>query len=114
MPAKDVVWVGGEHAFALKIEHLRALQDKTDCGPEWLMRRLLSPEWRVDDVCQVIRFGLEGGGMAADEARKMVRIHLEEKPENLKPTALVAGMILMEAIMVEEAGDQGEAAPAAA
>lgn len=112
MSSKDVVWAGGEHAFAFKIEHLRALQDRTDCGPEWLMRRLLTPEWRVDDVCNVIRLGLEGGGMPADDARKLVRVHLEDKPENLKATALVAGMVLMDAIMVEEAGDQGEAKPA--
>ncbi len=113
MPAKDVTWVGGEHAFALKIEHLRALQDKTDCGPEWLMRRLLSPQWNVDDVCHVIRLGLEGGGMDKDAARKLVRDHLEERPENLKATTMVAGMILMDAIMVEGGDDQGEAKAAA-
>lgn len=118
MSAKDITWAGGEHAFALKVAHLRAIQDKTDCGPEFVMRRLLSPDWRVDDVCQVVRLGLEGGGMEADGARKLVRDHLEEKPENLKPTAMVAGMILMDSIFVsddnDDGDDSGEANPAAA
>ena len=118
MTAKDIVWAGGEHAFALKVAHLRAIQDKTDCGPEFVMRRLLSPDWRVDDVCQVVRLGLEGGGMDKDAARKLVRTHLEDAPENLKPAALVAGMILMNAVMVGDENDDGdesgEANPAAA
>ena len=119
MTAKDITWAGGEHAFDLKIEHLRALQDKCDAGPEWLMRRLLSPQWMVDDVVHTVRLGLEGGGMDKDAARKLVRTHLEDAPENLKPAALVAGMVLMNAVMVgddsDDDGDEpGEASPAAA
>lgn len=94
----ELTWAGGAHVFELKIEHLRALQQKCDAGPEWIMNRVRSAHWRVDDVINTIRFGLEGGGMPANEARKLVEDYLEDKPRNLKATTLVAAAIIGDAL----------------
>ncbi len=92
----ELTWSGGEHTFALRIEHLRAMQDKCDAGPAWVLARLGSGQWLVDDVIQPIRLGLEGGGMAKDDARKLVKKHVEDKPLTL--SVLTARAVLMSAL----------------
>ncbi|MEO8531014.1 MAG: gene transfer agent family protein, partial [Deltaproteobacteria bacterium] len=59
-----LIWVGGEHEFALNIGELRALQSACDAGPEQILMRMVRQEWRIDDVCETIRLGLLGGGFA--------------------------------------------------
>jgi len=104
--ARDLTWAGGEHTFGLKIEHLRALQDRCDAGPEWILNRLMSGQWRVDDVIQTIRLGLEGGGMAKEQARKLVKQHVEERPLTL--SVLTAQTVLMLALFGPEGDPVGE------
>lgn len=65
-------WVGGEHDFALALGQLRALQDATNSGPEELLTRMAQGRWRVDDLLQILRQGLIGGGMATTEALPLV------------------------------------------
>lgn len=104
----DITWQGGEHTFALPIELLRALQDRCDAGPAWVLARLGSQQWRVEDVVDTIRLGLEGGGLAKDEARKLTRIHVEDRPLTL--SVLTAQAILMDALFggAEEGAGAGE------
>lgn len=103
----DLTWQGGEHTFALPIELLRALQDKCDAGPAWILARLSSKQWLVDDVIQPIRLGLEGGGMSKDDARKLTKKHVEDRP--LTESVLTASTILMAALYGgEEDADAGE------
>jgi hypothetical protein len=103
----DLTWAGGEHRFLLTIEHLRALQDKCDAGPAWVLARLGSQQWYVDDVIQPIRLGLEGGGLDKEAARKLVKKHVEERP--LTESVLTAQAILMAALYGgEEDADAGE------
>lgn len=113
MRGVDLTWPGGEHCFALPIELLRALEQKCDAGPAWILGRLGSSQWRVDDVVETIRLGLEGGGMHKDDAHKMVRQHVEGVP--LTESVLTAHAILMAALYGAggEDGDEGEAAAAA-
>ena len=73
-------WPGGEHPFRLGIEELRALQQKTDCGPEFLLMRLRSGQWHVDDLAETLRLGLIGGGMDQNAALKVVRDAFERTP----------------------------------
>ena len=73
-------WPGGEHPFRLGIEELRALQQKTDCGPEFLLMRLRSGQWHVDDLSETLRLGLIGGGMDQSAALKIVRDAFERTP----------------------------------
>lgn len=73
MRAVTLTWPGGEHPFALPIGALRALQEARDAGPEELLNRIRLGTWRVDDLTQVLRWGLVGGGaMDAAEAARLV------------------------------------------
>src|SRR5690554_3802956 len=101
----ELTWAGGEHEFALPIDLLRALQDKCDAGPAWVLARLGSQQWYVDDVIQPIRLGLEGGGMDKEQARKLVKKHVEDRP--LTESVLTAQAILMAALYSSE--EDGEA-----
>lgn len=68
-----IPWPGGEHPFRLGIAELEALQQKTDCGPEWLLHRINTGQWTAIDLIEVLRNGLIGGGMDHVAALKSVR-----------------------------------------
>lgn len=110
----DLVWAGGEDHFLLRIEELRALQQKTDCGPAWSLARLGSKQFFVDDVVETIRLGLVGGGMSPEDARKKIRTFVEDRP--LTESVLTATTVLMAALYGgdEEAGEADEGEPKAA
>lgn len=72
MQAITLQWPGGEHAFALPLGQLRALQEATSSGPEEVWNRIRVGVWRVDDVISVLRFGLVGGGMESEVAARLV------------------------------------------
>lgn len=104
----DITWAGGEHEFALPIELMRALQDKCDAGPAYVLARLGSQQWLVDDVVATIRLGLEGGGLDKETARKLTKKHVEDRP--LTESVLTASAVLMAALYGgEEDADSGEA-----
>jgi hypothetical protein len=92
----ELTWAGGEHAFLLNIDLLRALQDKCDAGPAFVLARLQRSQWLVDDVVQPIRLGLEGGGLAKAEARNLTRRFVEDRP--LTESVLTAIAVLMHAL----------------
>lgn len=105
--SKEITWAGGEHAFDLKIEHLRALQDRCDAGPEWILARLSNKQWHVNDVVDTIRLGLEGGGMEKSDARKLVQRYVEDRPLTL--SVLTAQAVLMMALYGDPDDQPGEA-----
>lgn len=107
MPSIDLVWAGGEHPFELRLGELRALQQHCDAGPPWVLRRLQSGQWHVDDVVQPIRLGLIGGGMAEPEARKLVDRHVVTPLGNF---VLLAVAILTPSLFGEADDPVGEAA----
>lgn len=92
-------WADGEHTFRLAIGHLRELQDKTDCGPMQVFDRLSSKSWRVDDVREVIRLGLIGGGMKPLDALVLTKRYVDEQGINLVENALAAQNILLAALV---------------
>lgn len=82
-------WPGGEHAFKLGIGDARVIQQKTDCGPEYLLARLSAGQWLVDDMPEILRNGLIGAGMTHVEALKLVQRAFEHYPPvAFKPAAL--------------------------
>lgn len=105
--ARDITWAGGEHSFDLRIEHLRALQDLCDAGPQWILERLGSGRWMVDDIVSTIRLGLEGGGVSKEDARKLVKKHVEDRPLTL--SVVTARAILMLALYGDPDDQPGEA-----
>lgn len=102
-----LTWVGGEHAFALKIGQLRALQQACDAGPEQILSRIWAGEWRVDDLAEVIRLGLVGGGdVAAKDAGQLVTGLMEKHPlMQFKP---IAQAVLMDALIGDDGDPVGE------
>ena len=96
MRPTEITWAGGESHFLLTIDLLRALQQKCDAGPEWILNRLRTGQWLVDDVIQPIRLGLEGGGMAKEAARRLVETHVEDRPLSL--SVITAQVVLMSSL----------------
>ncbi len=89
MDAVTLTWPGGEHAFALRMGELRALQQARDAGPEEVFNRLRTGRWHVDDLVHVIRLGLIGGGMDKAQAGPLVLSMMETHPlVQFKLTAL--------------------------
>lgn len=80
MQSQVLVWPGGEHAFRLRLGDLEGLQQKTDCGPEFLLHKINLGQWAAADLFEVIRFGLIGGGMAAEAAQRLVRDSFDRHP----------------------------------
>ena len=80
MLAHDVVWPGGDHPFRLGLGELRAVQDKCDAGPELILQRIRMGIWKVDDLFEVLRFGLIGAGMDRATATKLVQDAFDRTP----------------------------------
>lgn len=84
---KTINWCCGEHLFRLRIGEAEALDDLTKDGIADFLHRLLAGKERGSlayspvkqrEVIECIRLGLIGGGMAADEARKLALRAWEE------------------------------------
>lgn len=78
--AIDLDWADGTYRFALKWGELTELQEKTDSGPYVVLHRLHSHQWRIEDISNVIRLGLIGGGLEPVKALKLVRTYVEARP----------------------------------
>jgi hypothetical protein len=101
-------WADGTYPFALKIDQLAELQDKTGAGPwyiQWaleaaLMARALGVAPPKDAspayVIETIRLGLIGGGMEAIAALKKVRDYVGpgQINENIQTAFAIIGVAL--------------------
>ena len=74
------VWGDGEHTFRLGLGQLRELEDKRKVGAKALARRLLTGEDFVDDAREVIRLGLRGAGLTAEQAHGLLKHHYDPAP----------------------------------
>ncbi len=97
---------GEERLFALPIGRLRAIQEKCDCGPLELIRRLAAGSWRVDDVREPLLQGLVGGGMDQVSATRLIQTNFDDLP--ILPNVPLAQAVLMAAIMGAEDEPLGE------
>lgn len=90
-------WADEDYVFRLAFGQLITLQEAVDCGPFALLQRLNDGTWKVQDITNVIRLGLIGGGMEPIKALKLVRAYVEDRPpyENL----LMAQAILAAGVM---------------
>jgi tail tube GTA-gp10-like protein len=88
---------GGQYVFRLAWGELIRLQEERKCGPLPVLERLHSANWMVEDISEVTRLGLIGGGLDPIEARMMVRQYVEnDAPMKSLPLAceiIRAGMI---------------------
>lgn len=106
----ELQWAGDLRTFRLGIDELLALQDKRDSGPREIADRLRFSKWRVEDIQEVLRLGLAGGGEDPKNARKLVETNVI--PGKLESNALIAFAVLMAAILGDENDPVGKEAAA--
>lgn len=78
-------WADGDYTFRLAWGQLIELQEKTNCGPGYLLDQMWQNNWKVEHISQIIRLGLIGGGKTPSEALTLTRNYVESRPpmENL-------------------------------
>ena len=111
--SEEIVWPGGEHPFRLGIGELRAIEQRSDAGCAVVTMRLLTGQFKIDDVVATLRIGLVGGGMSEKEAQKTVDMALETaSPYKL---AVTAADVMRRFVMFEDEDQpsSGEAKAAA-
>lgn len=91
--AITIEWADGEFTFDLRLGEVRNLQEKTGLGPPLILHNLQNNQYKVDDFRETILQGLIGGGKSAEEARKLVKKWVDDRPA--KESLLPAQMILM-------------------
>ena len=109
-----LTWGDGDYDFRLGWGQLAELQEKTNAGPYVVLTRLYDGTWRVEDISNVIRLGLIGGGMKPTDALNKVRIYVEARPpiENTQTAIAITAAGLMGAD--DEPLGEGEAPSAEA
>ena len=75
-----LTWADGEYTFRLAWGAWAEIQEKCDCGPAELLDRILVKRWRANDLFEVIRLGLIGGGMSATDALIKARRYVQDRP----------------------------------
>lgn len=73
-------WADGTFPFRLGWGELAKLQEACDAGPFVILDRLGSGACKIEDISNVIRLGLIGGGMEPVPALKKVREYVEGRP----------------------------------
>lgn len=103
----EITWGDGEHRFRTGLKEWREIQEKCDAGLIEIWDRLMARKWRVDDVREVIRVGLIGGGKTPTEALTLVKRYVEDRP--LLESVPVAIAVLMAACAGMPGDDVGKA-----
>ena len=86
----SLIWGDGEHVFRLAIGQFRELQEKVNgrrlalggqmVGPMSLLNQLRANDAWPDDIRDVLRLGLIGGGMKPPEAHRMLVSYFDANP----------------------------------
>ena len=107
----EIAFNGQRTMFTLAWRELMKIQEACDAGPYVVLDRLLSGRWLLQDISEVIKWGLIGGGMPQAEALKLVETEVEKRRplENLiiAQTILGAGLV---GAPEEDVGKKSEAA----
>ncbi len=98
----DFDWADGHYTFRLAIGGWREIRDKTGAGPYELYERVVRRKWFVDDLREVIRLGLIGGGTEPVAALKLVQAYVDERP---LLEAVPVALAIMAAALVAPEGD---------
>lgn len=96
-----LVWGDGEQTFRFAIGQFRELQEKVNArriaigapmvGPMSLLNLLRANDAWPDDIRDVLRIGLNGGGMKPAESHRLMTHYFDPVPplENMKPAFMV-------------------------
>jgi hypothetical protein len=105
-------WGGEDRLFRIQIAQLEKIQEARDVGAYVMLDRLVTGRWFVQDIREVLRWGLIGGGMEVGEVSKLLKLYFESMPpagENLITAQRALGAGLLGAAE-EELGKNAEAA----
>jgi hypothetical protein len=103
MQAQNRTWIGGSHDFRLPLGGLRAVQAVCKVGPHEVFNRIAGNVWLVDDLFEVIRQGLIGGGMSTGEASELVTTLFNQHP--LLEFREIAKVVLLSALVGDDEED---------
>jgi hypothetical protein len=112
-----LTWPGGHDAFRLRLGEIRALQDATNAGPEEIFNRIRAGRWKIDELIQVIRFGLVGSeamnaSAAAQKVTPLFDLHPASEFKVAALAILGAALFGVEDDPVGEKGGAAETPPA--
>lgn len=82
----------GEYPFLLTPSTLQALEDARDCGAFMIYTKLSHGSWKTQDVREVLRSALIGGGLPPEKTDHLIRFYVDARPaweENAKIAAAV-------------------------
>lgn len=80
-PCEVVLEFGdGEHLFKLPLKMIAELQDRCNAGIGTIYRRVLTGDYRGEDLIEAVRCGLVGGGLTGVEARKLIDRYCDAWP----------------------------------
>lgn len=104
-------WGDGEYTFRLGIREWEKLDERCGIGPEELFNRLRGDKWRVREIVEVHRLGLEGGrsvltsGGTPDHVRinRLVRDYVEADLQFLGKVNKIGGSKLSALRIVDAA-----------
>lgn len=115
----SITWADGEYRFRLAIGQLRELQESVNkwrvkvglpaIGPMSLARLFESGDAWPDDVREVIRLGLIGGGSTPMDALALVKRYVDDQP--LVGPTLIARLVLLAALVGAQDDPVGKGEP---
>ena len=73
-------WADGDYTFLLKRKGWIELEHKHDKGPLELLDLFLAHRWRIEWLSDIVRLGLIGGGTSPENALRLVRSYVDERP----------------------------------
>lgn len=99
----DIMWGGETRHFRLGIGELKRIEAVSERGIFEVMRRLATGGATLTEVRATLKFGLEGGGMGANDVELDLRRYFDAAP---KDSALaVAAAIVTNALLTPEGYD---------
>lgn len=91
-------WGDGDYQFRLAYGQWLELDQLLGVGPMALYRRLINSQWKANDLREIIRLGLIGGGCDPLKALRLVKVYVEDRPllESVEIAALImeAGLVV--------------------
>lgn len=92
-------WADGKYPVRLGIGELQELERKTNTGTLELYRRVSAEKWRINDLREILRNGLIGGGMPLLEVNGMIARYFDSMVVGLVTHVEPAMAVLMLALV---------------
>lgn len=86
----------GSYPFKLGFQEAANLEAEMDKGIFQMLNEIKNGAWRQNDLREIIRWGLVGGGMNPAEAVRNVRTYVDQRPadENCALAMVIVGAAL--------------------